>query len=188
MKAKQLLGLIASITEDGEGAGPLNLMAGQKVKVKQGDQIMDGEVCPMEDGSCYNQAEDSYCVKVGDQMLMVKSADVSLAETKASTQKPGKPNPYIKRKQAEAEGEEGEVDKQASMAAAVDAIKECMGFMKEIAGDEAPGTMGHIDNMDKEADQVMPTYESELSLPNPDGGGAGDGGNQQDDGGNGTPA
>lgn len=187
-KANEVLGLIASITEEGEGQGPLNLMVGAKVKVKQGDQVMDGEICAMDDGSCYNQAEDSYCVKVGDQMAMVKSADISMAETKAASQKPGKPNPYLKRKSSESEGEEGEVDKQASMQAAVDALKECYGFMREIAGDDTPGTNGHIDNMDKEADNVVPTFESELNLPNPDGGGAGDGGNQQDDGGNGTPA
>lgn len=197
-KAKELLGLIASITEEGEGQGPLNLMAGAKVKFVQGESEVVGEVTAMEDGSVYDQAADAYAVKVGDQVMMVKSSDLSMAETKAARQRPGKPNPYKKTlKQESAEGEPGPVDGPAAPAEDVlakmgedcEMVKGVLSEMDGLCdGDMCPATKGIIQEMMLKADDIMPQYESELSIPDADGGGAGDGGNQQDDGGNGTPA
>lgn len=183
-KSLALLGLIASITEEGDGQGPLNLMAGAKVKFKEGDQEMAGEICAMDDGSCYNQAEDAYCVKVGDEMLMVKSSELAVSEVRAHKQKPGKPNRYTKTTQAEGKNEDDQSagDPAAAaldqMKAHVAAVQECYGMMKEMVDPEAhPETHAMLENMTSMSGEIAPKYEAELSIPG-DGGGAGVGGTE----------
>lgn len=180
-KAKELLGLIASITEEGE-QGPLNLVVGAKVKFMKDDQEMSGEICAQEDGYCYNQGEDAYCVKVGDEMMMVKSSDLIVGEARRSGNRTlaKKPNTFKKVRNEDAMPDEPApaADALSAMDAQTSAIKECVGKMREMVYPEGmPNTAAALDAMDSQADQLKEAYEDELNH-NPDGGGAGDGGTE----------
>ncbi len=182
-KARELLGIIASITEEGE-AGPLNLAVGAKVKFMKDEQEVVGEICADDSGACYDQAADAYCVKVGDEMMMVKSSELTVGESKkpATPAKPAakKPNPFKKTRNEDALPDE-ETPAAAALAAMdghTATIKEACAKMREMVDpDGQPNTSAMIEAMDAECDMMKQTYEGELNN-NPDGGGAGDGGTE----------
>lgn len=188
-KAAQLLALVMSIREE-DGVGPLSLAPGAKVKFMMGDQEMQGEVCMSDDGTCYNQAEDAYCVKVGEEMHWVKSADLSVVAGESKKKTPAKPAPKTKKTEAEGgdpadtngDGEISPEELKQKMMAECMGVKECYSRMKEHASQYAPKTMGLIESMETTVDTLMPTFESELSIPDADGGGAGEGGTEADRG------
>lgn len=181
-KARELLGIIASITEEGE-AGPLNLAVGAKVKFMKDGQEMVGEICADDSGACYDQAADAYCVKVGDEMMMVKSSELTVGESKkpATPAKPAAKKNHFKKTRNEDALPDEETPAAAALAAMdghTAAVKEACQKMREMVDPEGqPETSGMIEAMDAACDQMKATYESELNH-NPDGGGAGDGGTE----------
>jgi hypothetical protein len=147
-KAKNLLGLIRGIREEGE-MGPKNLMVGQKVLVMKDGAEVPATVVEGENGA-YNASDDSYCVQMSDGAHMYVKADmIKVGETFSA-----KKAAFLKKITENVE----------KMKMHHSECMEAMDNMMGVAGDmEAPKTMAHLEDMKSMASELPGLYEDEMS-------------------------
>lgn len=181
-KSLALIGLIAGINEE-DGVGPLSLVPGMKVKCQKDGADVEGEISADENGMIYDSAQDAYCVKSGDSIMWVKSADLQVDAPAPAAEEPAAPAPAgesiaakfgKKIKKNEAEGEEeppadGNTGEEPSKEDLYQHAKsECMG-MKEallaihpLIGAHAPKAAKMMEDMCGMHDQIVESLDAEM--------------------------